>query len=206
MRPGLIRHRFDNPKVKPRPRRSVGVIERHVRLILKELHPDWSARDVAETPNRVARALLELTAGYEMPNPAGLLAKRFEAHGYDEVVILRDIAFASLCEHHLLPFTGKAHVAYLAGTKIVGLSKLARLVDAYARRFQVQERMTNQIAGALASELSPRGVAVVIEAAHSCMANRGVAKAGATMVTSAMFGVFRSDPAARAEVLRLMGR
>jgi GTP cyclohydrolase I len=123
---------------------------------------------------------------------------------YDEVVLLRDIPFHSMCEHHLLPFTGRAHVAYLPGGKVVGLSKLARLVEGYARRPQVQERLTTEVADALMSELNPVGAACIIEAVHTCMTIRGVRKPGSTMVTSALRGIFKENPSSRAEILSLM--
>lgn len=158
---------------------------------------------LADTPARMVRAMIEATKGYG-EDPAAILARRFPADGYDEIVVVRGIDFASTCEHHLLPFVGKAAVAYLPGDRIVGLSKLPRLVDCYARRLQVQERMTREIASAMVTHLSPRGVGVVIQARHLCCGVRGVRKPGAEMVTSAMLGRFRESDAARAEVLRLM--
>lgn len=155
------------------------------------------------TPGRVAKAYTELLSGYAL-DAETVLGTRFPAEGYDEVVVLKGIEFTSLCEHHMLPFIGVASVAYLPGADIVGLSKLARLVDMHARRLQVQERMTTDVADALVQVMSPKGVAVVIEAHHSCMGCRGVRKPSARMVTSAMRGVFRLDAAARAEVLDLM--
>jgi GTP cyclohydrolase I len=156
---------------------------------------------LVETPRRAAAALRELTAGYDTDVPA--LFKTFEADGYDEMIVLRDIEFASLCEHHVLPFLARAHIAYVPNERVVGLSKLARLVDAFAHRLQIQERLTVQIADALEDNLSPRGVMVVIEATHSCMALRGVRKPGATMVTSAIRGV-AWKPEARAEAMTLL--
>jgi GTP cyclohydrolase IA len=155
-----------------------------------------------KTPNRVARSYAELMAGLRQ-DPRKHLRTVFTER-YDEVVMLRDIQFHSLCEHHLLPFTGRAHVAYLPDGKVVGLSKLARLVEGYARRPQVQERLTTQIADALMDELSPIGSACVIEATHTCMTIRGAKKHGSVMVTSALRGIFKENPASRAEILSLL--
>lgn len=158
---------------------------------------------IEETPARAASALLEMTAGYDV-DVAGLFTT-FERDGYDEMIVERGIPFTSLCEHHLLPFTGHVHIAYVPVDRIVGLSKLARLVDAYARRLQVQERMTVQIADAIDAGLEPLGSAVVAEAQHSCMACRGARVSGVTAVTSALHGLLREDGNARAEALALMG-
>lgn len=161
--------------------------------------------DLEETPMRWTKALQEMTAGYAM-DPAEILSKRFDQPSADELVILRDITFTSLCEHHLLPFSGIAHVGYLPSGPVVGLSKLARLVDCYAMRLQIQERMTKQIADALVNFLTPWAVGVVIEAHHSCMGCRGVKKAGASMVTSCFFGKLRTQHETRAEFLSLIGK
>jgi GTP cyclohydrolase I len=147
--------------------------------------------------------MAEMTGGYQVDVPG--LFTTFDDGGYDELVALRDIEFASLCEHHLLPFSGVAHVAYLPDNRIVGLSKLARVVDAYARRLQTQELLTVQVADAIMGHLNPRGVAVVVEATHLCMALRGVRKAGATMTTSCLRGTL-ANPAARAETMALLLR
>jgi GTP cyclohydrolase IA len=155
-----------------------------------------------KTPNRVARSYAELMAGLG-EDPRRHLKTVFHER-YDEVVLLRDIEFHSLCEHHLLPFTGRAHVAYLPEGKVVGLSKLARLVEGYARRPQVQERLTTQIADALMEELSPAGAACVVEATHTCMTIRGAKKPGSVMVTSALRGIFKDNPSSRSEILTLM--
>lgn len=162
-------------------------------------------RGLEETPARFWKALKEMTAGYH-ETPGEILSKTFDEHS-DEMIFLQDIPFTSLCEHHLLPFSGKAHVAYIPGTKgkVVGLSKLARLVDCFARRLQMQERMTRQIAESLEECLKARGVMVVIKATHSCMACRGVKKAGAKMGTSCTLGLFREKPEVRAEFLALLG-
>src|SRR3954463_6422413 len=177
-------------------------IERAVREILFAVGENPDREGLLRTPNRVARAYGELMAGLAQ-DPRSHLKTVFHER-YDEVVLLRNIEFHSLCEHHLLPFTGRAHVAYLPDGKVVGLSKLARLVEGYARRPQVQERLTTQIADALMEELSPIGAACVIEATHTCMTIRGAKKHGSTMVTSALRGIFKENPASRAEILSLM--
>ena len=177
-------------------------IENAVREILLAVGEDPDREGLLKTPNRVARAYGEMLAGMRA-DPRVHLKTVFNER-YDEVVLLRDIQFHSLCEHHLLPFTGRAHVAYLPDGKVVGLSKLARLVEGYARRPQVQERLTTQIADALMEELSPQGAACVIEATHTCMTIRGANKPGSTMVTSALRGVFKDNPSTRAEVLSLI--
>lgn len=192
----------DAPAVDPRNKVDLPRIERAVREILIAVGEDPDREGLARTPNRVARAYGELMAGLK-EDPRKHLRTVFHEK-YDEVVLLRDIQFHSLCEHHLLPFTGRAHVAYLPDGKVVGLSKLARLVEGFARRPQVQERLTNQIADALMEELNPIGAACVIEAVHTCMTIRGVKKPGSAMVTSAVKGIFRENPASRAEVLSLM--
>jgi len=177
-------------------------IEKAVREILQAVGEDPDREGLLRTPARVARAYAELMAGLN-EDPRIHLKTVFHEQ-YDEVVLLRDVTFHSLCEHHLLPFTGKAHVAYLPDGKVVGLSKLARLVEGYARRPQVQERLTTQIADALMEELNPLGAACVIEATHTCMTIRGIRKPGSTMVTSALRGIFKENPASRAEILSLM--
>jgi GTP cyclohydrolase I len=181
---------------------DVARIERAVREILLAVGEDPDREGLLRTPNRVARAYGELMAGLQ-EDPKRHLKTVFTER-YDEVVLLRDIEFHSLCEHHLLPFTGKAHVAYLPDGKVVGLSKLARLVEGYARRPQVQERLTTQIADALMEELSPIGAACVVEATHTCMTIRGAKKHGAVMVTSALRGIFKENASSRAEILSLM--
>jgi GTP cyclohydrolase IA len=180
-------------------------IERAVREILFAIGEDPDRAGLEETPARVARAYRELFSG--LSDDAGRhLGRVFEqAQAGDDVVMLRDIAFNSVCEHHLLPFTGRAHVAYLpAHGRVTGLSKLARTVDVYARRPQMQERLTAQVADALVRHLDPRGVAVLVEAEHSCLHLRGAGKSGASMVTTAFRGVYESDRPLRAEVLQLM--
>jgi GTP cyclohydrolase I len=153
----------------------------------------------------VVRAYEEYFRGYD-EDPYELLGRTFdETEGYDEMVVLKDIPFASHCEHHIAPIIGKAHVAYLPDIKVVGISKLARLVEVYGKRLQIQEKMTAQIANTLNTVLEPKGVAVVIEAAHECMTTRGVDKPGVSMVTSRMLGAFRSDGATRRELLAMIG-
>jgi GTP cyclohydrolase I len=178
-------------------------IEDAVYTILEALGEDPEREGLVETPSRVARAFRELFAGLN-EDPAKHLGRVFHEK-YDEIVLLRDIDFFSLCEHHLLPFQGRAHVAYLPDGKVVGLSKLARTVEAYARRPQVQERMTAQIADALMEHLAPKGAVVVVEAEHMCMKMRGIQKPNGMMVTSAVRGVFKEDASSRAEVMSLIG-
>jgi GTP cyclohydrolase I len=173
--------------------------------LLEALGEDPKREGLRETPRRVAKALAEMTAGNDSDVKA-LLDVTFDGGTYDEVVALAGIPFTSLCEHHMLPFSGFAGVAYLPGARVVGLSKLARLVDAYARRLQIQERLTSQIGDALVRHLDPRGVAVTLEAEHSCMSCRGVLKSGAVMRTCVLRGVFMDKPEARAEVLGMLAR
>jgi GTP cyclohydrolase I len=177
-------------------------VQRVIRELLEAIGEDPSREGLRETPRRVADMYVELFEGIES-DPGEHLRVTFEV-GHDEMVMVRDIPFASLCEHHLVPFVGHAHVAYLpsADGRIAGLSKLARLVEGYARRLQVQERMTTQLVEAMERELNPRGSIVVIEAEHFCMSMRGVKKEGMTTVTSAVRGVFRDDAAYRAEALQ----
>lgn len=174
-------------------------IESAVREILAAVGENPDREGLLETPARVARMYAEMFSGLKT-DPRIHLQKVF-TEKYDEVVLVRDIDFCSMCEHHLLPFNGKAHVGYLPNGKVVGLSKLARVVEEVARRPQVQERMTEVIADLIESELSARGVAVVLEASHSCMTIRGIRRPGSLCMTSAMRGVFRDDPSSRAEVL-----
>jgi GTP cyclohydrolase I len=177
-------------------------IERAVREILVAVGENPEREGLLKTPARVARAYAELFAGMH-EDPRRHLKTVFHER-YDEIVLLRDIEFHSMCEHHLMPFTGRVHVAYLPDGKVVGLSKLARLVDGFAHRPQVQERLTTQIADAIMEELHPQGAACIIEAVHTCMTLRGVRKPGSVMATSALRGVFKDNPASRAEVLSLM--
>lgn len=177
-------------------------IRRAVREILVAVGEDPDREGLAETPDRVARMYAEVFAGLHL-DPKIHLQKLF-TQAYDEMVLVKDIRFASFCEHHLLPFTGVAHVAYLPNGRVVGLSKIPRVLDLLSRRPQVQERLTVELADLLMGELDARGVAVVIEATHSCMTIRGVLKEGSACVTSAMLGSFREQPATRAEVLELL--
>ncbi len=177
-------------------------IERAVREILAAVGEDPDREGLLETPARVARMYAEMFAGLKV-DPREHLKKVFTEQ-YDEVVLVRDIGFCSMCEHHLLPFIGHAHLAYIPSGKVVGLSKLARVVEVVSRRPQVQERMTEEIANMLVQELGAKGVAVVIEASHSCMTIRGIKKPGSSMVTSAMKGLFRNNVSTRAEVMQLI--
>lgn len=176
--------------------------EENVRRLLEYVGEDPSREGLRETPARVLKAYREMFSGYKT-DVAGLF-KVFEDGACDELVLLRDVSFTSVCEHHLLPFTGRAHVAYVPDGRVIGLSKLARIVDAYARRAQVQERLTVQVTKALDEHLRPKGSACVVQAHHACMSCRGVGKPGSTMVTSSLTGVFRENPAARSEFLSLL--
>jgi GTP cyclohydrolase I len=181
-------------------------LREHVGEILKILGEDPAREGLAKTPARVEKALRHLTRGYSQ-DPAQILRSAvFSESDYDEMVIVKDIELFSLCEHHLLPFIGKCHVAYLPDRRIVGLSKLPRVVEAFARRLQVQERLTTQIAKLIETTLKPKGVAVVIECFHLCVMMRGVEKQNAHMITSSMRGRFRSDPKTREEFLDLIRR
>ena len=177
-------------------------IEKAVREILSAVGEDLNRDGLKDTPARVARMYGELLAGMH-DDPNTHISRVFNEN-YDEIVLLRDIPFYSICEHHLMPLIGSAHVAYLPAGKILGVSKLARIVDCFARRLQTQERLTYQIADCLMSNLKPLGVAVVLEAAHSCMTIRGIKKPGSVMVTSAVRGLFRKDPRSRNEIMSLI--
>jgi GTP cyclohydrolase I len=179
-----------------------GRIEKAVKEILLAIGEDVTREGIRSTPSRVAEMYSELLAGVGH-EPAEHLESVF-TEDYDEIVLLRDIPFYSVCEHHLMPFIGKAHVAYLPKGKVLGVSKIARVVDCFAQRLQVQERLTDQITDFLMNNLKPLGVAVVLEATHSCMTIRGVRKPGSVMVTSSLRGIFRSDVRSRSEVLSLM--
>lgn len=180
--------------------------ENAVRTLIRWAGDDPTREGLLDTPARVVRAYEEFFAGYR-EDPVQTLSRTFsEVDGYDEMIVMTDIRFESHCEHHMVSIIGKAHVAYLPDRRVVGISKLARLVDIYAKRLQIQERMTVQIADALNDVLQPKGVAVVIEASHQCMSTRGVHKVGAAMVTSRMLGVFRSDSSTRREFLAMIGR
>ena len=178
--------------------------EAAVRTLLLWAGDDPAREGLLDTPARVVRAYEEWFAGYSV-DPEDFLRRTFEeTDGYDEMVVLRNIGFESFCEHHLAPIIGKAHVAYLPHKRVVGISKLARVVEAYAKRLQIQEKLTVQIANSINQTLEPKGVAVVIEAAHQCMTTRGVHKPGVSMVTSRMLGAFRDDPTTRREFLAMI--
>jgi GTP cyclohydrolase I len=179
--------------------------EEAVRTLLLWAGDDPDREGLIDTPSRVVRSYEEFFAGYAL-DPVAILERTFEeTDGYDEIVLLRDIRVESHCEHHMVPIIGRAHVAYLPHRRIVGISKLARVVEAYAKRFQIQEKLTVQIGNTIQQVLEPRGVAVVIEASHQCMTTRGVHKPGVTMVTSHMLGAFRDDPTTRRELLAMIG-
>ncbi|MCZ8147215.1 MAG: GTP cyclohydrolase I FolE [Roseomonas sp.] len=178
--------------------------EQAIRTLLRWAGDNPTREGLLDTPKRVAKAYREWFCGYE-EDPVELLARSFEeTDGYDEMVLLRDIRLESTCEHHMAPILGRVHVAYLPSGRVVGISKLARVVEAYAKRLQIQEKMTAQIANTINDVLKPKGVAVVVEAAHQCMTTRGVHKPGVTMVTSRMLGAFRDDPSTRREVLAMI--
>ena len=178
--------------------------EEAVRTLLRWAGEDPAREGLLDTPKRVVKAYRDWFSGYSQ-DPRDYLARTFEeVAGYDELIVLRDIEFESHCEHHMAPIIGKVHVGYLPDGKVVGISKLARVVDAYARRFQVQEKMTAQIADCIADVLQPRGVGVVIEGAHECMTTRGVHKRGVSMITSKMLGSFREDARTRMEFLQFI--
>ncbi len=179
--------------------------EQAVRTLLRWAGDDPDREGLLDTPGRVVRAYRQWFRGYE-EDPVAMLQRTFEeVEGYDEMVVLRDIRFESFCEHHLAPIIGVAHVGYIPTDRVVGISKLARLVDAYAKRLQVQEKMTAQIANTLMTVLKPRGVAVVMEGEHHCMSTRGVHKHGVSMVTSTMLGGFREDHRTRKEFMDIIG-
>ncbi len=180
--------------------------EAAVRTLIRWAGDDPDREGLLDTPARVARSYLEFFHGYS-EDPVAILERTFEeVDGYDEIVLLRDIRLESHCEHHMVPIIGRAHVAYLPHRRVVGISKLARVVDAYARRLQIQEKLTAQIANTIQDVLQPLGTAVIIEAAHECMTTRGVHKTGVCMVTSRMLGAFRDDPSTRRELLAMIGQ
>jgi GTP cyclohydrolase I len=175
-----------------------------VRVLLEWAGEDPAREGLLDTPKRVVNAYSDWFSGYAI-DPADYLRRTFEeVGGYDELIVLRDIAFESHCEHHMAPIIGRVHVGYLPTNKVVGISKLARVVEGYARRFQVQEKLTAQIAGCINDVLKPRGVGVVVDAVHQCMTTRGVHKRGVSMVTSRMMGAFRSDARTRSEFLQFI--
>ena len=180
--------------------------EEAVRTLIRWAGDNPDREGLLGTPDRVARSYEEFFAGY-WQDPEAILRTTFEeTEGYDEMVVLRDIDYESHCEHHMVPIIGRAHVAYLPNSRVVGISKLARIVEAYAKRLQIQEKMTVQIANSINKVLAPKGVAVVIEGNHECMSTRGVHKPGVTMVTSTMLGAFRDDPSTRREFLAFTGK
>jgi GTP cyclohydrolase I len=196
------------PKPKPKPKaepRTGDRIPDLVGTLLAELGEEPGRQGLKATPARVAKALRELTDGYRTDVKDVIAGAVFD-QDYDEMVVVKDIPFYSLCEHHMLPFFGHCHVGYLPNGKVVGLSKIPRLVGVFAHRLQLQERMTKEVAEALAGALAPKGVGVVVEARHLCMEMRGVQKPGAQLITSCMLGTFRRDPRTRAEFLDLVRR
>jgi GTP cyclohydrolase I len=184
---------------------SRGAAEGAVRTLMRWAGDDPSREGLRDTPQRVVDAYRDWFSGYQI-DPAAYLRRTFEeVAGYDEMIVLRDISFESHCEHHIAPMIGRVHIGYLPADKVVGISKLARVVDGYARRLQVQEKLTAQIADCIAEVLKPRGVGVVVDAAHECMTTRGVHKRSVSMVTSRMIGSFRSDARTRSEFLTFIG-
>jgi len=184
-------------------KRTQAEAEAAVRVLIEWAGDDPNREGLLETPKRVANAYRELFAGYD-ENPREYLEKTFkQVGGYDELIVLRDIRVVSFCEHHMLPFTGKAHVGYLPTNRVVGISKLSRVVNAFSRRLQIQEKLTAQIADAIQEILEPQGVGVMIESEHSCMTMRGVNTLGSKLVTSRLMGIVRDDPRTREEFLRL---
>jgi GTP cyclohydrolase I len=200
----LKRRELERTEISEHPSRAAA--EEAVRTLIRWAGDDPDREGLVGTPDRVVRSYEEFFAGYG-EDPREILQRTFEEiDGYDEMVVLRDIRIESHCEHHMVPIIGRVHVAYLPDRRVVGISKLARVVETYARRLQIQEKMTAQIANTIDEVLCPRGVAVVIEAAHQCMTTRGVHKAGVTMVTSRMLGAFRDDADTRREFLSMIGR
>ena len=192
----------DEPSKKPETKVDLARIERAMREVLAAVGEDPDREGIQETPARVARMYAEMFQGLHQDPRVHL--QKFFTEQYDEVVLVRDISFCSMCEHHLLPFTGHAHIGYIPNGKVVGLSKLARVVEVIARRPQVQERLTEQVANLLVEELEVKGVAVIVEASHSCMTIRGVRKPGSMTVTSSMKGLFRSHLSSRSEIMQLI--
>jgi GTP cyclohydrolase I len=197
------------PKLSARPKRSArpsrAAAEEAVRTLIRWAGDEPTREGLKGTPARVAKSFEEFFSGYAV-DPTHFLSRTFEeTDGYDEMVVLRDIRFESHCEHHMAPIIGRAHIAYLPRRRVVGISKLARVLDIYSRRLQIQEKLTAQVANTINDILQPRGVAVVIDAAHQCMTTRGIHKPGMSMVTSRMLGAFRSDASTRREFLAIIG-
>jgi len=202
--PSVVRDHGDGKKATDKPTRAQA--EDAVRVLIRWAGDDPDREGLVGTPDRVVRSYEEFFCGYEQ-DPEAILRTTFEeTEGYNEMVLLKDIPFESHCEHHMVPIIGIAHVAYLPNSRVVGISKLARVVEAYAKRLQIQEKMTVQIANAIDSVLKPKGVAVVIEAAHECMTSRGVHKPGVSMTTSTMLGGFLEDSSTRREFLAFIGK
>ena len=200
----MPRRRSNAAPAPARPSREAAI--EAVRTLIRWAGDDPDREGLLETPDRVVRSYGEFFSGYGQ-DPKEILAKTFsEVDGYDEMIVMNDIRFESHCEHHMAPIIGKAHIGYLPDKRVVGISKLARLVDVYAKRLQIQEKMTVQIADTLQEVLRPKGVAVVVEAAHQCMTTRGVHKPGAALVTSRMLGAFRTDVSTRREFLAIIAR
>lgn len=196
---------FDESFAPREQRPSRADAEEAVRTLIRWAGDDPAREGLRDTPARVVRAYEEFFAGYQV-DPDEILARTFtEVGGYDEMIVMNDIRFESHCEHHLAPIIGRVHIGYLPDRRVVGISKLARLVDVFAKRLQIQEKMTTDIADTLQRVLQPRGVAVVIEAAHQCMTTRGVHKPGANLVTSRMLGAFRDNPTTRGEFMGMLG-
>jgi GTP cyclohydrolase IA len=203
-RPGVTRsHKIQTLQNLERPSRDEA--QRAVETLIRWAGDDPAREGLRGTPDRVVKSFEEFFEGYAV-DPVDLLERTFEeVEGYDEMVLLRDIRFESHCEHHMAPIIGRAHVAYMPDNRVVGISKLARVVEAYARRLQIQEKMTAQVANTINEVLNPKGVAVVIEATHHCMTTRGIHKPGTSMVTSRMLGMFRTNASTRREFLSLVG-
>ena len=199
-------HHLSENQASAEPRPTREETEAAVRTLLRWTGDDPHREGLVDTPARVVRAFEEFFAGYAT-DPVELLARSFEeTDGYDEMVLLRDIRLESHCEHHMVPIIGRAHIAYIPDGRVVGISKLARVLEAYAKRLQIQEKLTAQVANCINDVLKPKGVAVVIEAAHQCMTTRGVHKSDVTMVTSRMLGAFRNNGETRREFLSMIGR
>jgi len=195
----------EHDETKPLPKPSRAEAEEAVRTLLRWAGDDPAREGLLDTPKRVTKAYRDWFRGYD-EDPAAMLQRTFEeVEGYDEIVVLRDIRYESYCEHHMAPIIGKAHVGYIPTDRVVGISKLARVVDAFAKRLQVQEKMNAQIANTLYKVLKPRGVAVVLEGEHHCMSTRGVHKPGVSMVTSCMLGEFKIDRQMRREFMDIIG-